>query len=34
MKTKALKMVACILAISILMVPIYLIAAEKINLIV
>lgn len=32
MKTKLLKMATCILAISILMVPVYMMAEEKINL--
>jgi len=32
MKTKLLKVVTCVMVISILMVPVYLIAGEKINL--
>ena len=32
MKTKLLKVVTCVIVISILMVPVYLIAGEKINL--
>jgi len=32
MKTRLMKVATCILAISILMVPIYMMAAEKINL--
>ena len=32
MKTKLLKVVTCVIVISVLMVPVYLIAGEKINL--